>query len=300
MGSPKRIIDTHQHVFWHGRDDTGLVADLDEHGIDKAVLLNWDVTALERTGAYEGVFNPAHAVPGKRHPGLIFADALRAARRHPDRFLLGFCPHPLDPNAVARLSAAVEMHGVRVCGEWKASVQLDDPRCLNLFGFCGEKRLPVVFHIDVPYRPDPQTGTPTFCEEWYGGNAGNLARALAACADTTFIGHGPGFWREISGDADTAPEGYPPGPVVPGGRLIRLLEEHSNLWADLSAGSGLNALRRDPAHGKDFLRRYHERLLFARDDYGGELHAFLQSLDLPPDVTEKIYHANAERLLEIE
>ena len=26
------LIDSHQHVFWHGRDDAGLVADLDEFG----------------------------------------------------------------------------------------------------------------------------------------------------------------------------------------------------------------------------------------------------------------------------
>lgn len=36
------LIDSHQHVFWHGRDDVGLVADLDAHGIEKAWLLTWD------------------------------------------------------------------------------------------------------------------------------------------------------------------------------------------------------------------------------------------------------------------
>ena len=37
------LIDSHQHVFWHGRDDAGLVADLDEFGIDFAWLLSWDM-----------------------------------------------------------------------------------------------------------------------------------------------------------------------------------------------------------------------------------------------------------------
>jgi len=27
------MIDFHQHVFWHGRDDLGLIANMDEHGI---------------------------------------------------------------------------------------------------------------------------------------------------------------------------------------------------------------------------------------------------------------------------
>lgn len=30
------LIDSHQHLFWHGRNDAGLVADLDEQGIYKA------------------------------------------------------------------------------------------------------------------------------------------------------------------------------------------------------------------------------------------------------------------------
>lgn len=300
MARPRRMVDSHQHVFWHGRDDAALVADLDEHGIEKAVLLNWDVTELEFAAAYEGVFNPVHAPLHGHHPGLPFADDVRAARRYPDRFILGYCPHPLGANPVDHLDAAMRMYDVRVCGEWKATVQLDDPRCLNLFRFCGEKRLPVVFHIDVPYRPDAETSRPKFCKEWYGGTVENLERAMKACPDTIFIGHGPGFWREISGDADAAPEGYPPGPVVPGGRLIRLLEEYPNLHADLSAGSGLNAIQREPDHGKQFLLRYGERLLFARDCYGGKLHEFLQSLDLPEDVTENVYHRNAEKLLRIE
>ena len=120
---------------------------------------------------------------------------------------------------------------------------------------------------------------------------------VAACPETTFIAHGPGFWRYISGDAETAAAGYPDGPVVEGGRVAALLEALPNLHADLSAKSGLNALQRDPAHGRAFLLRYHDRLLFGRDGFGSELHEFLQSLELPAEAVENIYHRNAERLL---
>ena len=47
MAKPSRIIDTHQHVFWHGRDDKGLVADLDDHGIEYAWLLSWEIPPFE-------------------------------------------------------------------------------------------------------------------------------------------------------------------------------------------------------------------------------------------------------------
>jgi predicted TIM-barrel fold metal-dependent hydrolase len=114
------------------------------------------------------------------------------------------------------------------------------------------------------------------------------------------IGHGPGFWREISGDAAAAPGIYPTGPVTPGGRVQQLLEQHDNVSADLSAGSGLGALKREPEHAVKFLCRFADRLLFGRDTCGGDLQEFLKSLDLPDDVRQKIYAGNAQRLVATE
>ena len=91
------IIDVHQHVCWHGRDEAGLVANLDEHGIDKAVLLSWYTMDALDEAAYTRAFNPVHAVPGELHPGLPFSDAVAAARQYPDRFLLGYAPDPTEP-----------------------------------------------------------------------------------------------------------------------------------------------------------------------------------------------------------
>jgi hypothetical protein len=34
------IIDSHQHVFWHNRNDADLIADMDAHGFDVAWLLS--------------------------------------------------------------------------------------------------------------------------------------------------------------------------------------------------------------------------------------------------------------------
>ena len=299
--APKRIIDAHQHVFWSGRDDAGLVANMDAHGIDKAVLLTWyTMDALDEV-AYTRSFNPAHAVAGRLHVGLPLADVVSAGRRFPDRFLLGYAPDPTEPRAADWLAAAVEVHHVRVCGEWKFRLPLDDPRCIEIFKLCAEAGLPVVFHLEVPYLPQADTGKMRYHRSWYCGTAGNLARALEACPETIFIGHGPGFWRYISGDADSdAAEGYPAGRVVEGGRLPALLDGFPNLFGELSALSGRNALGRDQAHGREFLLKYHQRLLFGRDCYDGELHALLQSLDLPEEATENVYHRNAERLFRIE
>jgi predicted TIM-barrel fold metal-dependent hydrolase len=291
------IIDTHQHVFWHGRNDADLVADMVAFGIQQAWLLSWEVAPSEDERIYHGALNPLHVRADGTHAGIPLSDLLQTRDRYPDRFVVGYCPHPLLPEAPRLLEAAYHIHRVRVCGEWKFRVLFDDPRCLELYHKAGQLGCPVVLHLDVPYLPEPQTGRPIYQRSWYGGTIANLERALESCPETIFIGHAPGFWREISGDADTDPKAYPAGPVHKGGRLYPLFENHPNLCADLSAGSAMGALKRDPAHAHAFLCRFSDRLLFGRDYYGDDLLQFLETLDLPPAVREQICSGNAQRLL---
>lgn len=295
-----RMIDSHQHTFWLNRDDAGSVADLDEHGIEVAWLLSWEVSVAESAHDKPGWFkslNPLRVRPDWTHPGIPFEDAWIAKRRYPDRFILGYCPHPMSETAVTLFETAVEMHGVRVCGEWKFRMLFDDPRCLELFRAAGRHKAPVVLHLDVPYGVDENGQTRYNDHRWYGGTVANLERALQACPETNFIGHAPGFWREISGDSDLAPGTRPRGPVKEGGRLYRLFDTYPNLYADLSASSCLTALERDPEHAKKFLVRFADRMLFGRDEFGGKHKAFLDTLNLPADVQQKIYFANANKLV---
>ena len=291
------IIDSHQHVFWHYRNDADLIADMDAQQIDVAWLLTWEITPAEWEPNWARVLNPVHAKADGTNAGVPLSDLLLASSRYPGRFVLGYCPHPAIGDAPAMFESAYHMHRVRVCGEWKFRLPFDDPRCIALFRKAGELKCPVVLHLDVQFLPDKQTGKPIPQASWFGGDVDNLERALQLCPETNFIGHAPGFWRFISRDAETNPDAYAAGPVTPDGKVPRLLEKYSNLYADLSAGSGLRALRRDPKHGREFVLKFADRLLFARDYYGGELNEFLASLDLPADVKEKVYFRNAEKLV---
>jgi predicted TIM-barrel fold metal-dependent hydrolase len=291
------IIDAHQHVNWHGRTEDGLIQDMDSHGIDVAWILSWEILPEEHASAWHGTLNAEHARPDGTHPGMPLSDLLRARGKYPDRFVVGFTPHTAYDNAAARFESAFHMHGVRVCGEWKARMLFDDPRCLELFRKAGELGCPVTLHLDKPYLIDAQSGKPVYQPNWYGGTVQNLERALHACPKTSFIGHAPGFWCEISGDADGDREPYPGGPVAPGGRLHKLFDTCTNLYADLSAGSALRAMRRDTAHAREFLLRYEDRLLFGRDYYGGDLQAFLDTMRLPRATKAKILAENAIRLV---
>ena len=182
--------------------------------------------------------------------------------------------------------------GAKGFGEHKAGLPIDDRRMMALYEACDDLSLPVLFHSDEQRGTDAP-GLP------------GLDRVLTAFPNVNFIGHGPGFWASISGVA-TAKDlgGYPKGRVAPGGALDRLLDAHKNLWCDLSAGSGANALSRDRDFGRSFLLRRADRLLFGTDYLkpGQSVPQFelLASFDLPGEVAAKIDRKNALRLLKME
>jgi len=285
------IIDAHQHTFWHDHDDEAVVRNMDEHGIGLTWLLTWEGWADEvdeRT--YAGSLDPRGD-----NVWLPLQGVVEACRRYPDRFIPGYCPNPRDPYAPQKLESAVSLFGIKTCGEWKFRLPFDDPRCIALFWKAGELGLPVTLHSDAPFLP-PATGR-ELQPYWYGGTVANLERTLQQCPDTIFIGHAPGFWREISGDADSSPDTYPTGPVTPGGRLWHLFDTYPNLYADLSAGSAHRALSRDPDIGRRFIVKYHQRLLFGRDCFDGEMMALLREMELSEGVFQRVTEENATALI---
>lgn len=182
--------------------------------------------------------------------------------------------------------------GAKGFGEHKPGVPIDDPRNLRLYAACNELKLPLLFHLDNQRNMD-RPGLP------------GLAKALAEAPDCKFIGHGPGWWASISGDATQANlGGYPKGPVVPGGAIDALMDKFPNLYGDLSAGSGASAIGRDLDFGRDFLVRRQDRILFgtdflAPDQAVPQFELFEQKLDLPADVQRKIFRDNARRRLSL-
>src|SRR5262249_48765319 len=81
---------------------------------------------------------------------------------------------------------------------------------------------------------------------------------------TTFIGHADAFWANVSADYHNE-AAYPSGPIARGGVTDRWLGEYPNLFGDVSANSGNNALSRDPSFTADFLERHQGKLLFGSD-----------------------------------
>ena len=174
--------------------------------------------------------------------------------------------------------------------DWNARrMPLDDPAMKRIYAACAEVDFQVLLHIDDRHAMDAP-GLPA------------LERVLKEFPEVIFIGHANGWWNSLSGDV-TALKGYPEGKIVPGGAAVRLLENHPNMYADLSANSGLNAITRDPDFGIPFLIKYADKLLFGTDAMGGtgrESHfEFYNQVDLHQEVKTKIFRNNTRNLLKI-
>lgn len=282
------LIDAHNHPNWHGFNAKKILQNMDEQQIDQMWLLAWEVPEDEYSPSYHAVLPPAGT-------GIPLEDVLAVGREAPDRFVLGYMPHPRRADAIDRLKAAVEIHGIQLAGELKVRMCFDDPDAIRLYRFCGEQKLPITIHLDYPI--DHGHGNYPRPNWWYGGSIEAFERAIIACAETVFVGHAPGFWAHISADDKFDKEVYPDGPVLPGGKLPEMMRRYRNLYADLSAGSALKALSRDEEFGRNFLVEFQDKLLFGRDYFDTRLMELLTGLELPKEVFDKITYQNARHLL---
>jgi len=272
-------FDIHTHITlpWGTRaylDVAGLLHWMDAHGVARAVVL-----PLVSPEAWDHLVDTEYV--------------LRETAPHRDR-LIPFCA--VDPRTTyLGLQAKVDKlrkfqdAGARGFGEHKVGIAMNDPRNLELYQACAEAGLPVLFHLDNVRNTDAP-GLP------------GLEQVLREVPDGIFIGHAQGWWASISGDVTQEElQGYPRKPVAPGGAIDRLMEQYPNIYGDLSAGSGANALLRDPGHAREFLIRRADRLLWGSDYLapGQEVPqlTLFEDLDLPGEVRQKIFHGNAEKLL---
>ena len=155
-------------------------------------------------------------------------------------------------DAVQTLRNSVKA-GASGFGELKSRVAADGPEMRRVYELAGELNVPVLLHFQD--GPEGQV---------FNGGIQRFASILKAYPKTTFIGHANSFWANISAEAP-ADISYPTGPVKPGGVTDRLLSDFPNLYGDLSANSGRNALARDPEFAAAFLKRHQDKLMFGSD-----------------------------------
>jgi predicted TIM-barrel fold metal-dependent hydrolase len=176
--------------------------------------------------------------------------------RYPGRFLGWFASADITkPGAEALLTAAVK-NGAIGFGELKFHVEAAGPELRRVYALAADLNVPVLIH----FQEVPHTAT----EGVFSTGFKHFETMLKAYPNTRFIGHADAFWANVSADYDND-VAYPSGRIKRGGVTDRWLSDYPNLFGDLSANSGNNALSRDPEFTAGFLERHKEKLIFGSD-----------------------------------
>jgi uncharacterized protein len=220
------VVDCHHHLRRTAEDN---VAHLDGCGVSNAMVL-----------ARENSVDQIHDVQQK----------------YPGRVLGWFASTDITkPDAEALLTKAIK-NGAIGFGEIKYHVEAAGPELRRAYALAADLNVPILIH----FQEVPHTAT----EGVFATGFKNFEAMLKAYPKTRFIGHADAFWANIS--ADYANEtAYPSGPIKPGGVTDKLLSDYPNLYGDLSANSGNNALSRDPKFTPAFLKRHEDKLIFGSD-----------------------------------
>ena len=286
---PCERIDTHLHLAYENRD----------RGSRTVSTYTDMLPCFEKLNIVKGILLPGGQLlpylPGNEECAAVY-------RTDPEHYAWMCNPEPIDPDTVYETLRTYKAQGAVGIGELTCNLPLTDPTLQALFEAAGKLELPITLHmspaVGCSYGVVDEPGLPL------------LEHCLKNFPQTIFVGHSACFWCEISGDAPTDAKGrngYPTGPVLPGGRISELLEKYPNLYCDLSATSGGQAITRDETHGLAFLQRFSDRMLFATDmtqvDSAYPLYSWLdqkaESGALSMDAYRKICIENARKLYHI-
>lgn len=241
--SNEPIIDIHQHTNYRERTAEQLVAHQREMGVTQTILLP-SGSAVRRASTADGRHNGLGGVGAGGNESV-----LAMSRQYPKEFLPGANEVTDLPEARAEIAKYLEL-GAVIIGEQKFGVECDSPESQILYALAGEYRVPILMHF--------QHGT-------YNRGFERLHKMLEKFSKTMFIGHAQTWWANIDRHHADQKVLYPKGKVTPGGLTDRYLADYPNIFADMSAGSGLNALTRDEDHARAFLDRHQGKILYGSD-----------------------------------
>lgn len=257
---------------------TDMVCHLQELGISKGIVLSGGEDVTRGNGNAE-VKKAAAMVPG------VYAWMCNL--------------DPKSPETVEERLAEYKRQGAVGIGEFAVNQWIGSPFLEAVFAAAERLQMPILFHMSPEegfnYGIADHPGLPL------------LEKALKKYSRLIFIGHSQPFWHEITAGAkedSVSRNSWGEGPVIPGGRLPYLMETYPNLYGDLSANSGGNAIMRDEAYGLAFLEKFQDKLMFGTDmtntemvfPLGGWLDQKLAEGKLDETVYEKICVKNAEKI----
>ena len=186
----------------------------------------------------------------------LAADRVKAVQaKYPGRFEWSAATDITKPGAEALLTEAVKQGAVGF-GEIKFHVAANGPELRRMYALAGELNVPILVHFqEVPHFDGEGSFSTGFQQ---------FEAMLKAYPKTRFVGHADAFWANVD-KAYANQSAYPTGPITRGGVTDKLLGDYANLFGDLSANSGNNALSRDAEFTAGFLKRHQDTLIFGSD-----------------------------------
>lgn len=273
------LVDCHLHINHYDRSIEDTIRHMDATGTTQAFVLPLET--------------------GEGGVTLKSETVLHAFHQYPDR-VIPFCQTDIRRDDALERVRAYHLLGCRGIGEQKEHLPLSDKRVEAVIALCDELNWPITLHFQ-----DGKGG-------YNQGLAEQLETYLKRYKQVRIIGHAQTWWANISAEVPPPEQTlYPTGPVKPGGLLDRLLGEYPNLYADLSAGSGYNALTRDEDFTAGFLERHRRQMLFGSDCpcrdgkgenfdgtcYNMQLQKFLRRMISDEAALEDVFYNNAMRAL---
>ena len=280
------IIDIHQHLGYSGRPDDVLLRHQHEMGITTTILLPAGRN-VNSPSTHDGVSN------GLQAQCLGNEACRRFSKAHSKAFRFGANEVPDVDGARREIERYLKLGGV-VIAEQKFGVECDSREMQAIYALAAEHRVPVLMHWQF---------------QMYNYGFERFHKMLEKYPKVNFLGHAQTWWGHIDRNNKDQSVMYPKGAVTPGGLTDRYLSDYSNMFGDLSAGSGLNALTRDEEFARDFIVRHQDKLVYGSDcsDHvgsgtacqGAQTIATIRRLSPNKAVERKLLYGNARKLFRL-
>lgn len=282
------IIDIHQHTNYRERSNARLLAHQRAMGVTRTILLPAG-SSVRRPSTKDGAYNGLGGVGAGGNDTVV-----AMSHEHPGEFLHGANEVTDLPEARSVIEKLLKNKAV-IIGEQKFTVQCDSRDSQILYALAAEYKVPILLH---------------FQHNTYNMGFEFFYKMLEKFKDTIFIGHAQTWWANIDKHHADQTNLYPKGKVTPGGWTDRYLADYPNMYADMSAGSGLNALTRDEEHARGFLERHQDKILYGSDcnDHtgtatecqGANTIAAIRKLAANKVIERKILFENARRVFKLD
>lgn len=281
------IFDIHQHTHYHDRSDEHLIAHQQAMGVTRSILLPAG-TPVDRTSTHKGKSN------GLAARCYSNESCMKIAKEHPEAYLWGANEVTDLDSALAEIEKWLKL-GACIIGEQKFDVECDSAHSQKLYELAGAYNVPILLHFQF---------------NTYNRGYERFHTMLAKYPKTIFIGHAQTFWGNID-KAHDQKVFYPKAgaKVTPGGITDRYLADYPNMYADMSAGSGLLALTRDEEHTTAFFDRHQDKILYGSDcaDHfgrgpgcqGAQTIAAIRKLSPNKKVERKILWENSQKVFRL-